>query len=58
MDNASYNKSPETLEYIQKMKMPMVFSAKYCWSASPCEFFFSYFKRDIVFQNETPTGKL
>ena len=57
MDNAGYNRDPLTEEYIQKLKMPMIFSGKYSYSASPCEFFFSYFKRDIVYEPRTKTGK-
>ena len=58
MDNASYNRSPETEEYIQKLRIPMIFAAPYAYHASPCEFFFSYFKREMIFHPETPTGKL
>jgi len=58
MDNAGYNRCPETEEYIKKLRMPMVFAAKYAYNSSPCEFFFSYFKRDVIYQPETPTGKL
>ena len=57
MDNAPYNKSAETMEYIQKLKMPMIFLGKYSYSASPCEFFFAYFKREIIYEANTPTGK-
>ena len=58
MDNAGYNRDPLTEEYIKKQKVPMVFSAKYSYSASPCEFFFSYFKKGLIYESETKTGKL
>ena len=57
MDNAGYNIDPLTEEYIRKLKMPMILAAKYAFSASPCEFFFSYFKRDLIYRTDTPTGK-
>ena len=53
MDNASYNKTEETIEHIQKLRMPMIFAAKYAYDAAPCEFFFAYFKRDIIFDVTT-----
>ena len=44
MDNAGYNKKPEVKELVRKLRMPVIFSAKYAYDCSPCEFFFSYFK--------------
>ena len=44
MDNATYNKSPETKDYIKKLKMPIIFTGKYSYDGSPCELFFAYFK--------------
>ena len=57
MDNAGYNRDELTEEHIKKLRMPMIFSAKYSYNASPCEFFFSYFKRDIIYEVATKTGK-
>ena len=57
MDNATYNKCPETIEYIQKLRMPMIFLGKYSYNGSPCELFFAYFKRDIIYEAFTATGK-
>ena len=57
MDNAPYNRDPLTEEHIKKLRMPMIFTAKYAYSASPCEFFFAYFKRDLIYEYDTPTGK-
>ena len=58
MDNAPYNKSAETLEYIKKLKMPIIFTGKYSYDGSPCELFFAYFKQALVYESTTPTGKL
>ena len=44
MDNATYNKSPETKDYIKKLRMPIIFTGKYSYDGSPCELFFAYFK--------------
>ena len=57
MDNAPYNKDELTVEFIKKQKIPMIFMAKYSYSCSPCEFFFAYFKRDIIYDPTTKTGK-
>ena len=58
MDNAGYNRDELTMEFIKKQRMPMIFTAKYSYNASPCEFFFSYFKRDIIYETSVATGKL
>ena len=44
MDNATYNKSDETKDYIKKLRMPIIFTGKYSYDGSPCELFFAYFK--------------
>jgi hypothetical protein len=44
MDNASYNKSDYTMDYIRKLDLPVIFSAAYSYDASPIELHFGYFK--------------
>lgn len=44
MDNASYNKSDLTIEYIKKLRMPVIFTGKYAYDGCPTELFFGYFK--------------
>ena len=58
MDNASYNKTDETKEYIKKLRMPIIFTGKYSYDACPVELFFGYFKQALIFDQDTPTGKL
>ena len=44
MDNAPYNKTPEVVAFINKMRIPIIFPGPYAYDGSPCELFFSYFK--------------
>ena len=58
MDNAPYNKTDEVKDFIKKMRIPMIFAGPYGYDGSPCELFFSYFKQALIYESDTPTGKL
>ena len=57
MDNAPYNKTDETLDYIKKLRMPIIFTGKYSYDGCPVELFFAYFKSALIFDQDTRTGK-
>ena len=57
MDNASYNKTDEVKEHIQRLKMPVIFSGPYSYDAAPIERFFGYFKQGRVMPEIEPAGK-
>ena len=58
MDNASYNTDEHTLEQIQRLRMPVIFSAPYSYDAAPVERFFGYFKQGAVMPEGEASGKL
>jgi transposase len=57
MDNASYNRGEDTIKHIKKLGIRVIFSASYCYDASPIELFFSYFKQGILMEPGVPSGK-
>ena len=57
MDNAGYNKTEDILTQIQRLKMPVLFSAPYSYDAAPVERFFGYFKQGRVMPEEDSSGK-
>jgi transposase len=57
MDNASYNKSEETIEFIKRFGIPVIFSAAYAYDASPIERYFGYLKQGEIMQSNKPSGK-
>ena len=57
MDNAGYNTADETLEHIQRLRMPAIFSGPYSYDAAAVEYFFSYFKKGRVMPESEPSGK-
>jgi transposase len=44
IDNAPYHNSQKTLEYLEELRVPMMFLAPYSYDTAPCELFFAYFK--------------
>jgi hypothetical protein len=48
MDNASYNKSEETIEDIERLGIPVIFAAAYSYDASPIERYFGYLKQGEI----------
>ena len=57
MDNASYNTDPRTRAQIQRLKMPVLHSAPYSYSASPIESFYSYYKKGRMMPEDEAAGK-
>jgi transposase len=48
MDNASYNKSDDTIKFIKKLGIRVMFSAAYSYDASPIERYFGYLKQGLI----------
>ena len=57
MDNASYNRAPETRAQIQRLKMPVIHSGPYSYDSAPIERFFGYFKQGRMMPEREPAGK-
>ena len=55
LDGASWHTSRETIEVIERLKIPIIISAPYSYDAAPVERFFAYVKRGNInpdgFQN-------
>ena len=45
LDGASWHTSRETIEVIERLKIPIIISAPYSYDAAPIERFFAYLKR-------------
>lgn len=56
-DGAAYHKSRETLELLQELKVPMMYSAPHSYEASPCEKWFALFKKVNINPRKVKTGK-
>ena len=47
LDGARPHIAEQTVNHIvNKLKMPVIFTAPYSYDAAPCELFFAYFKND------------
>jgi len=57
MDGASYNRAPETIQHMQLLRMPVIFSGPYGYDSSPCELFHANFKSVDLNPEQLPTGK-
>ena len=44
IDNAPYHCSKETLEYLEELRVPLMFLGPYSYDVAPCELFFAKFK--------------
>ena len=44
IDNAPYHNSSQTLQYLEELRIPLMFLAPYSYDVAPCEFVFSMFK--------------
>ena len=57
LDNASYHKSASTLEVLEALELPIMYSGPYSFSIAPCELFFSRLKQGLLNPNDLPLGK-
>ena len=56
-DNAPYAASESTLEIMEGLRIPMLFSGPYSYDASPVELLYAAFKSDDVNPRHVPMGK-
>ena len=56
-DGARYHRSQVTLDLLQELELPIMFSGPHSYDASPCELWFSLFKRVNINPRKLPTGK-
>ena len=57
LDGAKYHTSKETRENLKKLKIPITYSAPYCYSTAPIEHLFGGFKQGEFQSNTAPRGK-
>ena len=57
LDNASYHKSTATIEVLEALILPVMYSGPYSFNIAPCELLFSLLKRDVINPNDLPLGK-
>ena len=57
LDGAKYHTSDEMREYFRKMKVNIIYSGPYSYSAAPIETLFSALKRGNLNLENKPTGK-
>ena len=57
MDNAAYHTGEEIRSYMQKMQIPMMYSAPYSYSSAPIETLFAHLKLGELNAEHEPTGK-
>ena len=56
-DNASYHRSAQTLEVLERLELPIMFTGPYSFSIAACELLFSNLKRGALNPNELALGK-
>ena len=56
-DNAPYATSESTLELMEGLKIPMLFTGPHSYDAAPVELLFAAFKSEDVNPNHLPQGK-
>ena len=57
IDNAPYHCSKQTLEYMEELKIPLMFLGPYSYDDAPCELVFAKFKQSNINPGNLPTGK-
>ena len=57
MDNAPYHRSKDTLEFLEVMKIPCIFTGPHSYDASPIELLFAHFKAVDINPRKVKTGK-
>ena len=57
LDGASWHTSRETIEVIERLKIPIIISAPYSYDAAPVERFFAYLKRGNLNPDGLPLTK-
>ena len=57
IDNASYHRSAKTLEALEKLELPIMYTGPYSFSIAACELFFANLKRGDLNPTELPLGK-
>jgi len=56
-DNAPYHSSAATMEILEELKIPVIFTGPHSYDFAPCELFFSWFKSDCFNPERLPLGK-
>ncbi len=57
LDGASYHKSESTRAAFEDLKVKVILSAPYSYSAAPVELFFAYFKKANINPTNAATGR-
>ena len=57
LDNASYHKSKKTLEFLEQLELPIMYSGPYSFRIAACELAFSRLKQGVLAPNDLPLGK-
>ncbi len=57
IDNAPYHSSQQTLQYLEELKIPLMFLAPYSYDVAPCELVFAKFKQANINIDNLPVGK-
>lgn len=57
LDGAQYHTCSDVKEFIQMLKMPVMFTGPYSYAVSPVELFFAYLKNEDINPVMLPTGK-
>ena len=57
LDNAPYHKSDSTMNLMQGLKIPVLFTGPHSYDAAPIELLFAAFKSCDVNPRNLPTGK-
>lgn len=57
MDGASYHIGEEVQEHLSTLKIPIIYTGPYSYSAAPCELFFSQLKNTELNPEALTTGK-
>lgn len=57
IDNASYNTGDDTIQFIKKLGIKVMFTGPYSYEASPIERYFGYLKQGLIMEPNVPSGK-
>lgn len=57
IDNAPYHCSKQVLEYLEKLRVPLMFLGPYSYDIAPCELYFAKFKQTNINPTNLPIGK-
>ena len=57
LDGASYHASKETVEVLERLKIPVMYLAPHSYNVAPCELYFAWFKKEDINPRKVPQSK-